>query len=52
VTWSDSPPPPQAAWSIHRLIYGDDTDVPDLHELAVIVDGKVHSGLFDNRPSA
>jgi len=36
----------------HRLIYGDGTDVPDLNELTVIVDGDVHSGLFDNRPSA
>ncbi|WP_173157965.1 DNA/RNA non-specific endonuclease [Phytohabitans suffuscus] len=34
----------------HRLIYGDDTDVPDLNELTVIVDGQSHSGVFDNRP--
>jgi hypothetical protein len=37
---------------MHRLIYGDDTDVPDLNELTVILDGQVHHGTFDNRPSA
>ena len=36
----------------HRLVYGDETDVPDLDELTVIVDGKAHHGIFDNRPSA
>jgi hypothetical protein len=36
----------------HRLIYGDNTDVPDLNELTVIVDGTAHTGTFDNRPSA
>jgi len=36
----------------HRLIYGDDTDVPDLNELTVIVDSKAHHGTFDNRPTA
>jgi hypothetical protein len=36
----------------HRLIYGDETDVPDLNELTVIVDGTAHHGTFDNRPTA
>jgi hypothetical protein len=36
----------------HRLVYGDGTDIPDLSELTVIVDGQTHRGLFDNRPSA
>lgn len=36
----------------HRLLYGDDSDVPDLNELTIIVDGQSHHGVFDNRPSA
>jgi hypothetical protein len=36
----------------HRLIYGDDTDIPDLNELTVIVAGTANHGIFDNRPSA
>jgi hypothetical protein len=35
----------------NRLIYGDDTDVPDLTELAVAVGGQAHHGIFDNRRS-
>lgn len=35
----------------HHLIYGDDTDVPDLTELTVIVGDRTHHGTFDNRPS-
>jgi hypothetical protein len=36
----------------HRLVYGDGTDVPDLTELTVIVDGQTLRGVFDNRPTA
>jgi len=36
----------------HRLLYGDGTDVPDLNELTVSIDGHPHHGVFDNRPSA
>jgi hypothetical protein len=36
----------------HRLIYGDATDVPDLNELTVIVNGEATQGVFDNRPLA
>ncbi len=41
-----------ASLVFHRLVYGDDTDVPDLNELTVVVDGQVNQGIFDNRPSA
>src|SRR5207244_4085471 len=31
----------------HRLIYGDGSDVPDLTELTVVVDGRAQQGVFD-----
>ena len=36
----------------HRLIYGDDTDVPDLTQLTVGLATALHEGTFDNRPLA
>jgi hypothetical protein len=36
----------------HRLIYGDDTDVPDLNELTVIIADTERGDVFDNRPAA
>ncbi|HZN76098.1 MAG TPA: hypothetical protein VFC00_31085 [Micromonosporaceae bacterium] len=35
----------------HRLIYGDGADVPDLTELTVVIDGRVHRDVLDNRPT-
>jgi hypothetical protein len=36
----------------HRLIYGDDTDVPDLTQLTIGLATDLHTGTFDNRPFA
>jgi hypothetical protein len=37
---------------VHRLVYGDGTTIPDLTELAVLVDGTMQQGTFDNRPGS
>jgi hypothetical protein len=55
---ADLPPPgtsgPQTGrpGGFHRLIYGDDTAVPDRNELVVLLDGHLRAATFDNRPSS